>query len=313
MRRTSSRASPSVSRSGGLSSGMLRSRHLTIGEARTRATCRSSPGLLLAMLLVAACGGAGPDRAPWPEDLTAFSSRKPFDYQSRASFVRFLHDADGEVTVTRVELTSTRFDHVAWTGEATFDRVWDMTFDLPQGRCGEDVETAVEVTYSLDGGPARTSRTPLEDQYGSIRSTLDRDCAEATLMQAADMHVGEGRVLGRGRESVYVLPLAFAPTGKRDDVTFRGIGATVMFNHVTGSASDTADIRVPLTGDPARALVRLQPSRCDLHVLMEGARGTYFRVYVQAPELGAGGWFHLPLDDRERGRLTEFFSYSCGF
>lgn len=265
------------------------------------------------MLVVAACGGGGPERAPWPDDLTAFSSREPFDYQSRASFVRLVNDADGEVTVTRVQLTSARFDEVTWTGEETFDRVWDMTFDLPQGGCGEDVDTAVTLTYSLDDGPARTSRTAVEDRYDSIRSTLDRDCAEATLREAAELRVGQGRVVGRGRDSVYVLPLTFTPTGSRDDVAFRGIGGTVLFHHVAGSASDTAGTNVPLAGDPLRARVRLQPSRCDLHVLMEGARGTYFRVYVQAPELGAGGWFHLPLDDHERGRMTEYFSDTCGF
>jgi hypothetical protein len=293
---------------------MLTLRRLTVDEHRAPAVIRRSASwLALAMLAVAACGGGAPERAPWPDDLSAFSSRKPFDYQSRASFVRLINDGDGVVTVTRVELTSARFDDVTWTGEATFDRVWDMAFDLPRGGCGGEVDTAVSLTYSIDDGPSRTSRTPVEDQYDSIRSTLDRDCAEATLREAAELRVGEGRVVDRGRDPVYVLPLAFTPTGTRDDVAFRGVGGTVMFNHVAGSASDTAGTSVPLGRQPVRAQVRLQPSRCDLHVLMEGARGTYFKVYVQAPELGAGGWFYLPLDNHERGQMTEFFSDSCGF
>jgi hypothetical protein len=45
---------------------------------------------------------------------------------------------------------------------------------------------------------------------------------------------------------------------------------------------------------------------------MEGSRGTYFPVLVEAPGLGAGGWFYLPLDNRDRGQMMEYFSDKCG-
>ena len=284
----------------------------------TNATAPSSArrcaalSLTLVTVGVAACSDGGREHVPWPEDMSVLISRKPPDYQGRASFVRFINNAAADVTVTRVELSSARFDDITWTGEETFDKAWDMTFDLPHGECGADIETEVSISYSTDDGPTRTSRTPVEDQYNSIRSTLDRDCAEATLREAAEVRVGKGRVEGRGQDSVYVLPLSFTPTGTRDDVTFRGIGETVLFNHVAGSAPDTAATKIALGGDPVRVQVRLQPARCDLHGLMEGARGTYFPLLVEAPGLGAGGWFYLPLDNRDRGQMMEYFSDKCG-
>jgi hypothetical protein len=271
--------------------------------------------LVPVVLAVAACSGSGtepgPERAPWPDGLTAFSSREPFDYQSRHAFVRFINDSEREVTVTRVEVSSPRFENVIWTGAETFDRAWDLEFELPLGECGGSVDAEVTLTYAIGDGSPQTSRTTVEDRYESIRSTLDRDCAATTLREAAEMRLGEGRVVGQGAHSVYVLPLTFAPTGKRDDVTFRGVGSTVLFRHVAGSASSESGTRIPLTGDPVTVQVRLEPARCDVHALMEGKRGTYIPVRMQAPEL-RGAWFYLPLDNQGRGALMEFFASRCG-
>jgi hypothetical protein len=169
----------------------------------------------------------------------------------------------------------------------------------------------VTLTHAIDDGSPQTSRTTVEDRYESIRSTLDRDCAATTLREAAEMRLGEGRVVGHGRHSVYVLPVTFTPTGTRDDVTFRGVGSTVLFRHVAGSASDESGTRIPLTGDPVTVHVRLEPARCDEHALMEGKRGTYIPVRVQAPDLH-GESFYLPLDNQGRGALMEFFASHCG-
>jgi hypothetical protein len=57
--------------------------------------------------------------------------------------------------------------------------------------------------------------------------------------------------------------------------------------------------------------VRLEPARCDEHALMEGKRGTFIPVHVQAPELRRAS-FYLPLDDEGRGDLMEFFASHCG-
>lgn len=269
----------------------------------------------LVLLAVAACGGSdsdgGAERAPWPDGLTAFSSREPFDYQSRHAFVRFINDPEREMTVTRVKVSSPRFEDVIWTGTETFDRFWDLEFDLPLGECGGSVDAEVTLTYAIGDGSPRTSQITVEDQYESIRSTLDRDCAATTLQEAADLRLGEGRVVGRGRHSVYLLPVTLTPTGARDDVTFRGVGSTVLFRHVAGSASDESGTRIPLTGDPVTVPVRLEPARCDQHALMEGKRGTYIPVFVQAPGL-RGASFYLPLDDQGRGALMEFFASHCG-
>jgi hypothetical protein len=271
--------------------------------------------VVLVALAVVACSGSdsdsGTEQAPWPDGLTAFGSREPFDYQSRHAFVRFLIEPEREVTVTRVEVSSPRFEDVIWTGTETFDRVWDLEFDLPLGECGGNVDAEVTLTYAIGDGSPQISRTTVEDRYESIRSTLDRDCAATTLREAAEMRLGEGRVEGRGRHSVYVLPVTFTPTGKRDDVTFRGVGSTVLFRHIAGSASSDSGTRIPLTGDPVTVPVRLEPARCDQHALMEGKRGTYIPVHVQAPEL-RGASFYLPLDNQGRGALMEFFASHCG-
>jgi hypothetical protein len=58
--------------------------------------------------------------------------------------------------------------------------------------------------------------------------------------------------------------------------------------------------------------VRLEPARCDEHALMEGKRGTYIPVRVQAPGLRGASFFYLPLDNQGRGALMEYFASRCG-
>jgi hypothetical protein len=278
---------------------------------RPRGALRRAMALGLGLLSIplAACGGGGAQREDWPDELKVFVSRKPFEYQGRDAFMRLVDEGGRDVKVSRVVISSPRFDDVIWSGTVTFERTWDLSFELPPGGCGGDVDAVVALTYSIDGGPERISRTSAEDQYDSIKSTLDRNCAESTLREAAEMRLGQPHVTGVGRRSTFVLPLTFTPTGLRDDVTFMGVLRTVLFHEDAAPGGSTP---LELVGDPVTVRVRLVPSRCDLHALMEGLRGTFIPAVVKAPDLPPDAYFYLPLTNEDRGALMEFFKSHCG-
>jgi len=275
--------------------------------------------VLVAVLLLlagAGCGGAdeaapGPARVDLPDGLTAFADQGRLYRMTRTAYVRLTdEDPDRSVTVTRAVIRSDRFGEVEWTGEKTFVNGADLKFEVPRGPCGAGGDLTVTRTYRLDDGPWRESRTTAPDEYGAIDLFLDRDCAEATLAEAADLELGAPRVVGAGRRSVWELPVTMTPTGERDDVAFAGFEDTVLFKQVGGSAA--APRGTQLTGAPVEVLLRLVPTRCDPHALAEDKVGTLVAVDVVAPGLEEGASFHLPIGDERRASLRGFFATHCG-
>ncbi len=105
---------------------------------------------------------------------------------------------------------------------------------MPPGRCGDGSDAQVRLTYRLDDGAERISEATATDRYGALGLFLDRDCAQQVLDEAATLEIGEPRVVGAGRASVFELPVSLIPTGERDDVSFAGFEDTVLFRN-TGS------------------------------------------------------------------------------
>ncbi|MEO9324324.1 hypothetical protein ABFT23_12595 [Nocardioides sp. C4-1] len=276
--------------------------------------------LLAASTLLAACGHENDDApvgaepaVPFPDSLTAYVDQSRLARIGRDVFVRLVHEGKGTVTVTRAEVTSARFGAVTWTGEETFMNEADLPFEMPAGTCGTGADAEVRLTYRLDDGPEQVSTTTATDRYGAIALLLERDCAQATFDEAADLTLGEPRVVGgRGRSSYYELPVTITATGDRDDVSFGGFERTVLFSLRDGSAVWPTTPAVPLTaGTTFRPVLRLVPGRCDPHALAEDKVGTLVPLHVEAPGLADNALFHLPLSDDARATLRRFFATYC--
>ena len=280
-------------------------------------------GAVLAVVVAALAAGcparepagepAGQAAAPFPETLTAYVDQSRALRQTRTAFVRLVNDSEVELHVTRAEISSPRFGEVTWTGAETVVNEADLEFEVPRGTCGAGSDVRVRLTYRPAGGEERTSTTTATDRYGAMALFLERDCAEQTLTEAADLDVGTPRVVGEGRAAVYELPVRLRPTGERDDVTFAGFEDTVLFRNTAGSAA-VGTVAVPLgPSDPAAtATLRLVPTRCDPHALAEDKVGTLVGVRVLAPGLGEAASFHLPIGEDGRAELRAFFAQHCG-
>lgn len=272
--------------------------------------------LVSLMVVLAACGGGAAEereRVPWPDGLTAYVDQSRTLRPTRTVFVRLVNQPERFVTVTRAEVSSERFGEVLWTGEKRFGNEADLEFEMPRGRCGSGSDASVTLTYRIDDGPVRVSTTTARDRYGAIGIFLDRDCAEQRLAEAAELSLGEVRVVGEGRRSVLEVPVTLTPTGARDDVAFAGFEGTVLFRQAQGSAAAGSMRPVPLRGgEPVRVMLRLVPTRCDPHALAEDKIGTLVPVRVDAPDLPDGAFFHLPVGDDRRAAMRRFFGTHCG-
>ncbi|MET0447479.1 MAG: hypothetical protein ABW004_03695 [Aeromicrobium sp.] len=277
-------------------------------------------GPLLAVVLLAgtatACGGGKDDEietTPLPDGIVMHVDQSRVERKGREVFLRVENNTTEPVTVTAFELTSPRLEDVAWTGDdeigATYET--DLEFNLPTGRCGTDIDAEVVLTYRMGDGELRRSKGPADDPYGAAALFADRDCAQTTLTDAADITVGQPQVSGEGRGSVLRLPVTLTPTGDADDVRFGGFESTVLFKQATGSP---ADVDIPLRAGekPVELVMAVVPARCDPHALAEDKVGTLFGVKVRAPGLDDDASFFLPLEKAQRSAFFAFFRSYCG-
>lgn len=260
----------------------------------------------------AACGD-DVETMPLPDGIVAHIDQARTERKGREVFLRIENGTEDAITIERFRLTSPRFATVDWTGDETIGATYeaDLEFEFPRGRCGSDIDAAVTLTYRIDGGELRESTATADDIYGNAALFADRDCAETTLTEAAELAVGEPYVVGTGSESQLRLPVTMTPTGKASGVRFGGFGSTVLFRQ---AADSPTAVDVPLdAGSPAtEQVMSVVPARCDPHALAEDKVGTLIPVIVKAPDLPEGASFFLPLDKQQRAAFFTFFRAHCG-
>lgn len=275
-------------------------------------------------LVAGGCGGgsetpattgssSAPEDVAHPARLVLHLDQNRILRLGRTITVQVLDAADGTVTVARAEVSSDRFEEMVWTGEETFEHQLQLDLTLPPTRCGTGSDADVTLTYRLGEGPWIRSTTTATDLYGSVGQLMDRDCAEQTFAEAADLELGRHRVVGSGRDSRFLLPLTIRASGERPDVAFTGLESTVLFT-VAGTPGLYPEAGpLPLsTGTTYDEVLEITPSRCDAHALAEDKVGTLFPVHLTAPGLPEDASFHLPISDEVRGDLRAFFAPHCG-
>jgi hypothetical protein len=279
--------------------------------------------LALAVGFLVSCSSSGSSsdedseaarRTEFPSEYQVFIDQNRLQRRTRTVFVRFVNGGDKMMTVRRAEISSERFGKVTWDEEdKTFHNEADLEFEMPPGRCGTGSDATVEVTYRVEGeSEDRVSTVEAKDRYGEIGFFLDRDCAERTLREAADLEVGEPQVTGEGKSSHFLLPVTMSPTGERDDVHFLGFSSTVLFRSIGPWAQP--DVDVPLGPDDPVAHVTLEivPGRCDGHALADDKVGRLFDVRIKADGLPEASSFYLPLTDEQRVAMFTFLKMHCG-
>lgn len=259
-----------------------------------------------------ACG-SDIETTPLPDGVVAHIDQSRVERKGREVFLRVHNGTNKTITIEKFRLTSPRFATVDWTGEEPIGPTYeaDLELDMPHGTCGTAIDARVTFTYRIGDGDLQRSTAVADDRYGNAALFADRDCAQSTLSKAADIEVGEPRVVGTGATSVLQLPVTLTPTGKGAGVRFGGFGSTVLFAQAPDSPTD---VDVPLdAGDPATVqTMAVVPARCDPHALAEDKVGTLFPVRVLGSTLPDDASFFLPVTNQQRSAFFAFFRTYCG-
>lgn len=250
-------------------------------------------------------------KVPLPDGISLLSDQSRLHRKDREIYIRVQNKSDKAIHVEAFTLRSDRIEDVKWTGDEEIQAGTeaDLEYDMPKGRCGKGFTPTVRLTYRVGDGDRQESDARADDLYGNISHAMDRDCAESTLMEAAELEVGDPAIVGSGKASVLNLPVTFTPTGKRDDVRFGGFGSTVLFNQAEGSP---ADVDVPLIKKPVKVTMKVTPARCDGHALADDKVGRLFDVTVLGDGVGENATFYLPLTTPQRVTFFDFYRSNCG-
>lgn len=266
-----------------------------------------------ALLLGLSACTESPKKLPLPDGIVLIADQSRLHRKDREIYIRVQNHTKKQITVESFTLASGRIKTVKWSGDEKIGAgtETDLEFDMPQGTCGRGFTASVRLIYHIGDSKPRESMAKAEDRYGNISLSLDRDCAEKTLKEAAKLEVGEPRTVGTGRDSVFELPVTLTPTGKREDVRFAGFGSTVLFNQAPGSPADV-DIPLGKADPPAELVMRVTPARCDGHALADDKVGRLFDVKVKGYVVGEGASFYLPLTTPQRTAFFDFYRSYCG-
>lgn len=264
-----------------------------------------------ALLLGLASCAESAKKVPLPDGVTLLSDQSRLHRKDREIFIRIQNTSDKLIRVEAFTLMSDRITDVKWTGDEKIPAGTeaDIEYEMPKGQCGAGFTPTARLTYRVGGGRLQESDARADDRYGNISHAMDRDCAESTLKDAADLEVGDPTVVGKGRDSVLNLPVTMTPTGKRADVRFGGFGSTILFNQAEGSP---ADVDIPIANDPVNLVMRVTPARCDGHALADDKVGRLFDVKVIGDDVGEDASFYLPLTSRQRVTFFDFYRSHCG-
>lgn len=262
-------------------------------------------------LVLALLTGCSPkiEQVPAPEGMQVHLDQSRIKRQTREVFLLVNNPTDEPLRVGAFRLTSARFDAVDQPTDVTIDPGYErvLKLQLPQSRCGTDLDGQVQLVYRVGDGDEVRSKLAVDDQYGTVGLAMDRDCALSRLQDAADLDIGSPTTAKVDAQLTLTLPVTLTPTGKVTDVSFDGYESTVLFNVEPAPGRSVA-----LEGAAKDVPLTLVPARCDAHALAEDKVGTLIGVRVKADGLPEGTSFYLPISASTRAALHDFYADACG-
>jgi len=260
-------------------------------------------GLCLTLVL-AACGGSSEVAVPKGVTFRAEQARQ--DLKGRNFELQVVNRSARSITVSRVEFTSSRLDRASiYRGPATIapGATTNLTLAMAKARCGTGIKATAKITYQVGNGARVISVVHPTDHYGSVALFMKRDCAESTLKTIAiDKHLV---VEGTGVDSELSVGVTFA--AKTGNVRVGPLDGTTLLKPAPGTNIDQV-----VSATPYRAVLKIIPNRCDVHVVAEDRTGATMPLHVESKQSGKA-FFYLRFDEAQKTQIFDFIAKHCEF
>ena len=275
-------------------------------------------GRLYAALGLVALAACGSSLVAVPQGVTFRVEQTRTDLKGRNIAMQVVNGGSKPITVSRVEFTSGRLDKPGvYRGLTTIpDGVTtNLILAMPRARCAaarKGIEASIQVTYAVGDGKEVTSVVRPKDHYGSVVLLMKRDCAESATRGVADIAVDRKlAVRGEGLDSELELGVTFTPLPNGKPVLLEAVDSTVLLAFAPG-ANGMLDHQLEPGGAPYRAVLRIVPARCDVHVVAEDKAGTLLPIHVRSKQSG-DAFFYLQLTEAHRSQIFDFVARHCRF
>jgi hypothetical protein len=224
---------------------------------------------LVALALLAACGGSSDPAAPERASGLVASVGTSRLFQPRHELGLGLQNlGDEDLPVVDVQLESSLFATVPPTPRQMTFPAGSRRFTVPVAygdpRCDGD-DASITAVVRLDDG--RSLRVAASDD-GSVVALHQRECAAAEVLEQADIRFGDD--WERNGDSI-AGELLVDQRGEQD-VTVADAAGNVIFTLV----ADVAGLRVSDDEPSARVPVTISADRCDPHAVAEFKRPMVF-------------------------------------
>ncbi|MCW2751542.1 MAG: hypothetical protein JWR83_2652 [Aeromicrobium sp.] len=265
--------------------------------------------LLVLLLSLVGCGGGG-GTVDVPKGVTFRVEQARQDLQNRNFEMQIVNRSAKPITVSRVELTSSRLKRASiYHGPATIGpgATTNLTFAMSKASCGTGIDATATVRYQVGSGDPVTSVVHPKDHYGSVALFMKRDCAESTLAKVAIDR--KFTVEGKGANSALVVGVTFTPKPGAGAVRVGPLDGTTLLKPQPGSNLD--DVVGPGSA-PQHSVVKIIPNRCDVHVVAEDRTGATMPLHVDSKESGKA-FFYLKFNEAQKTQIFDFIANHCGF
>jgi hypothetical protein len=170
-----------------------------------------------------------------------------------------------------------------------------------------DYETADGTKHSITVEPTQSTN--------SLSTIGSDECIAALVAERVDTSVSSVDWTP-GAHAPATVTIAVVPTGADGSVTLQRARSTVLLSILDATGTPTQELPIDLTIDSTSAessiALRIQPSRCDQHAVIEDKRGTIFPFAVTTSEDVDGVTYVVSPDDLKFS-LYEYVGDYCGF
>lgn len=264
---------------------------------------------VLSVLALAACSN-GSSTVGVPKGVTFRVEQARQDLQNRNFEMQVVNRSSQPITVSRVELTSTRLKRASiYHGPATIGpgATTNLTFAMSTASCGKGIQATARLRYQVGTDDPVTSVVHPSDHDGSVALFMKRDCAQHSLAKTVIDPKFER--LGTGPDSVLRIGVTFTPRTSGGPVAIGPLDGTTLLKPSPGS---NIQHTVVAGAAPYHAYVDLIPNRCDVHVVAEDRTGAAMPLHATSKQAGQA-FFYLKFDEAQKQQIYDFIASHCEF